>query len=92
LSVNLFNPPQREAYRVKVMEMRNSMTDSAIAEILKITKTAAQRAASLQRMMDILGITDPYLPIADPPEGNAKFRRHKHARYRFEPSPHAGQF
>ena len=68
------------------------MTEREIAHKLGITKTAVQRAAALQRKMDELGLTDPYIPVTEPPEDLTKMRRHKHKRYRFEPLPDAGEF
>ena len=56
-----------------------------IADELGITQPAVQYAAVLQRVMDRLGITDPYLPVNEPPEDYAKLRRHKHRRFKFEP-------
>ena len=52
---------------------------------LGLTVTAAQRAASLQRLMDQLGLTDPYVLIKEPPADYAKLRRHLHPRYCFQP-------
>jgi hypothetical protein len=58
-----------------------------VAEKLGITKTAAQDAAALDREMKALGLTDPYLPLQEPPQNLAKFRRHLHSRYNFAPLP-----
>ena len=41
--------------------------------------------------MDELGITDPYLPVTKPPDDYTKLRRHKHARYHFEPLASASE-
>jgi site-specific DNA recombinase len=91
VSVDLFNPPQREAYRERVVEGRKRKTERLVAEVLGITITAAQRAFALQRIMDELGIRDPYLPVEEPPDDLPKLRRHKHKRYRFEPLEEAGE-
>lgn len=57
-----------------------------------ITKTAAQRAAKLQWMMEgAQGLIDPYVPVTEPPANSQKLRRHFHPRYRFDPLPDAGQ-
>lgn len=96
LTVDLFDSPQRNAYREVVVEMRqanagdNNQTVKEIAESLGITDTAVQYAMALQRQMDSLGITDPYIPITEPP-GTGKLIRHKHPRYQFNPLPHAGE-
>ena len=55
-----------------------------------VTVTAAQHASALQRLMDDLGITDPYIPVWEPPEDGLKLRRHRHPRYKFEPLDDAG--
>jgi hypothetical protein len=86
LVVDLFQAPQREAYRFPVMQLTsNGLSQHEIAWELDITQTAVQRAAALSRSMDKLGVADPYLPLTAPPDDYAKLRRHKHPRYRFEP-------
>ncbi len=92
LTVDLFESPQREQYRQQVVAMRKSgMAERQVARELGITATAAQRAAALQRRMNELGVTDPYVSITEPPEDIPKMRRHKHKRYRFTPLDHAGE-
>jgi hypothetical protein len=86
LIVDLFELPQREAYREQVVALRaQGLSEHKVARRLGITVTAAQRAAALARRMQELGITDPYLPIQEPPADYGKLRRHRHPRYRFEP-------
>ncbi|HEV3343314.1 MAG TPA: recombinase family protein [Pirellulales bacterium] len=100
LTVDLFDPPQREKYRQRVMAMKagkntedgRRVTERTIAAQLGITQTAVQRAVALARMMDRLALTDPYVPVTSPPQDCTKMRRHKHRRYRFEPLPDAGSF
>jgi DNA invertase Pin-like site-specific DNA recombinase len=88
--VDLFDPPQREMYRERVVVLRaEGLSERQVAKQLGITVTAAQRAAALDRQMNQLGITDPYLAVAEPPTDYGKLRRHRHSRYRFEPS-HGG--
>lgn len=97
--VDLFDAPQREMYRHEVVSLRESenpetgrrYTEAEVARKLGITKTAAQYGAALQRQMDAMGIQDPYQPVSEPPDDYSKLRRHKHARYSFEPLPGAGQ-
>ncbi len=86
LTVDLFEPPQRERFRERVVALRASgLTERQVAAKLRITSTAAQRAAALQRMMDEQGLTDPYMLVKEPPADFKRLRRHLHRRYRFEP-------
>lgn len=86
LIVDLFDLPQRVKYREAVIQMRVAgMTERQVAAALGITHTAAQRAASLDRLMKRENLEDPYLELTSPPEDSGKLRRHKHPRYRFEP-------
>jgi hypothetical protein len=81
-------PPQRVAFREQVLALRaEGKTERQVAEELGITITAAQRAAKLDRLMKEQGLSDPYQPIHEPPADNAKYRRHLHPRYCFEPLP-----
>lgn len=92
LVVDLFDPPQREAIRKELVALRaGGMTQLKAAQRLGVTHTAAQRAAALQRQMDRLGLTDPYVPVLSPPDDYKMLRRHKHRRYRFEPLDDAQQ-
>ena len=80
--------PQRAAYRERVIALRaEHRTEREVAAALGLTVTAAQRAASLDRLMEELGIADPYIPMTEPPAEEGRMRRHKHARFRFEPGP-----
>jgi hypothetical protein len=90
LQVDLFDPPQREKYRRQIGELRRAgATEREAAGKLGLTITAAQRAAGLQRKMDELGLSDPYVLVTEPPE-DTRLRRHRHARYQFEPLDNAG--
>jgi DNA invertase Pin-like site-specific DNA recombinase len=90
LVVDLFDAPQREAYRFPVLELiANGLKQREIARELDITQTAVQRAAALARKMQALGITDPYLPLTSPPKDYERLGRYKHRRYQFEPLPDA---
>jgi DNA invertase Pin-like site-specific DNA recombinase len=85
LEVDLFDPPQREKYRERVLALRaEGLTERQVAARLGITQPAVQAAAALARAMEKGGLTDPYVPVLAPPEDNAKLRRHRHPRYRFE--------
>ena len=99
LDVDLFEPCQRAAHRERIVALRATTnpetnkryTEAEAARLVGITKTAAQRAAALQRKMDELGISDPYLPVLEPTENMGKIRRHQHKRYSFEPLESAGE-
>jgi hypothetical protein len=92
LTVDLFDPPQRELFRQRVLKARaEGKTERAVATEFGITVTAAQKAAVLQRRMDELGISDPYIPVTQPPAGSRKMCRHLHRAYRFEPLNGAGE-
>ena len=99
LTVDLFTPCQRAAFRERIVALRVTInpetgrkyTEVEAARMVGITKTAAQKAAALQRKMNQLGLSDPFLPVREPPEDCIKLRRHKHERYSFEPLEGAGQ-
>jgi hypothetical protein len=86
LTVDLFDSPQRAAFRKEVVALRASgMTEREVAAKLCLTITAAQRAMSLHRLMIERGVNDPYELVTAPPVDSVRIRRHKHPRYRFEP-------
>jgi hypothetical protein len=88
MTVNLFDLPQREEFRSKVVSLRqDKTTEHETAKALGITITAAQRAMALQRLMDERAAIDPYVLVTAPPEGSTKLRRHQHPRYQFQPLP-----
>jgi site-specific DNA recombinase len=88
LVVDLFDMPQRAAFRGRVIALRaNGLTERQVAAELGLTVAAAQRAAALDRLMTQKGLADPYVPLTEPPADQARMRRHKHARFRFEPGP-----
>lgn len=83
--IDLFDPPQRERHRSEVVRMRQlGMTEREIAQQLRITVTACQRAAALQRLMDERQVTDPYQLVTDITELPGRLRRHLHPRFRQE--------
>jgi site-specific DNA recombinase len=89
LTVDLFDKPERERVRPAVITSMqiSGMTYKVLASQLRTHASVAQRAAQIQRLMESAGVTDPYLPIRTPIEGNAKYGRHRHPRFRFEPLP-----
>jgi site-specific DNA recombinase len=85
-TIDLFDPPQRAVFRKQVSALRASgLSERAAAAELGITVTAAQAAIKLQRRMDVLNISDPYVLVGEPPVDCSKLRRHLHPDYRFEP-------
>ena len=44
------------------------------------TVIAAQRAMALNRLKQEAGASDPYRPLDSPPDGDGRFRRHRHPR------------
>lgn len=86
LTVDLFDPPQRVAFREQVVRLRlQGETEQAAAAQLGVTVTAAQRAASLNRLMEANGTDDAYRLLTSPPDGEGKCCRHLHTRYVFQP-------
>jgi hypothetical protein len=87
--VDLFDLPQRLAYLRRYLEVARQHPHKSLKQIahdhLKITATAVQRIAALARRMAEQDIEDPYQPLAKPPDDYPRLRRHKNARYRFEP-------
>lgn len=88
ITVNLFEPIQRDRFReVVVMMQQAGMKQRDIAYELEITHPAVQYAMRLQHRMEDQGSLDPYVRVTAPPDDLTKLRRHKHRRYRFEPVP-----
>lgn len=86
VTVDLFDPPQRVAFRERVAALRAAgQTERAAAAACGLTLTAAQRAMALHRLMQSAGVTDAYRLLTAPPADGEKCRRHRHARYRFDP-------
>ncbi len=87
--VDLFDLPQREAFRTEATALiASGKNQREAAKILGITSTAVQRAQALDKKMKELGITDPYIKLNEPPPENSKIKRHKHSRYEFNPVEH----
>lgn len=85
LVVDLFDPPQRIAFRNDVLQLRGlGMPEREVARLLGITQTAVQRAAALHRKMLSIGVSDPFEQLLDAPD-SGRLRRHKHPRYQFRP-------
>ena len=52
-----------------------------------MTQPAVQYAAALSREMARRGLSDPYVPLTEPPDDQNRLRRHRHPRFRFVPKP-----
>ena len=86
LVVDLFDPPEREAFREPVTALvANGLTQRDIAWELGISQAAVQHAAALAQSLRQLGANDAYAPLEAPPDDYKKLRRHRHRRYRFLP-------
>jgi DNA invertase Pin-like site-specific DNA recombinase len=86
LVVDLFDPPEREAFRGPVTELAaNGLKQRDIAWELGISQAAVQHAAALAKRLQQAGARDSYVPLVAPPEDYKKLRRHRHRRYQFEP-------
>jgi hypothetical protein len=86
--VDLFDPPQREAYRARIVALRAAgQTERQVAAALNLTVTAAQRGMALHRMMQEQGRSDAYEYLREPVDGKHRNTRHKHHRYQFQPLP-----
>src|SRR5207248_11243930 len=68
LVVDLFDPPQREQVRLDAVSLTaQGLKQRDIAKRLHVTLPAVQRAIKLHKRMQELGITDPYVPVTEPP-------------------------
>jgi len=88
LTLDLFEPPQRERIREEAVRLTaQGLNQREIAEQLreKPTQTAMQRALVLQRKMCERGLDMPFVPMMEPPQDYPKLRRHLNRKYKFEP-------
>jgi len=88
VTIDLFEPPQRERIRKEVVQLTAEGYDqreiaARIGE--KPTQTAVQRALTLDRAMRAAGLDDPYITVLEPPSDYSKLRRHHNHKYRFRP-------
>jgi site-specific DNA recombinase len=87
VTIDLFEPPQRERIREQAVQFAaDGLGPKAIAQRIseRPTTTAVQNALALQRKMEELGLTSPYVTMLKPPEDYPKLRRHKNGKYRFK--------
>jgi hypothetical protein len=88
LWVDLFDPPRRVKLREQIVALRAAgRTERQAAEALGVQQPTVQRAMALTRLMAARGLADPYEPLAGPPDGDHKMRRHRHPRYHFDALP-----
>ncbi len=88
VTVDLFEPPQRERIREESIRLEAAGREQRqIAEQLRErpTQTAVFNALTLHRQMISQGLTSPYPIVHEPPDDYKKLRRHKTRRYRFTP-------
>ena len=89
ISIDLFEPPQRERFRRQIEETYQTEEPTPkerdIAARLGITQPAVQRAKKLTRLMAKRSLTDPYVRIDAAPANVIKWKRHEHPRYAFSP-------
>lgn len=86
LIVDLFDLPQRVKFLGPVMELTPQLKEREIAARLGIKQPAVQYAKKLFRVMQELGLDDPYVRLNEPPtKGKTRMRRHRHPRYEFQP-------
>jgi hypothetical protein len=87
VTIDLFEPPQRERVRADAVRLNDGKRSHAqIADLIpeKPTTTAVYRALKLQRTMLEQGLTNPFVLVEKPEDGDS-LSRHKNPRYVFEP-------
>lgn len=88
ITVDLFEPTQRDRFREIVVMLREAgLKERDVAFELGITQPAVQYAMKLHRRVQALELPEPYVPVTDPPADLTKLRRHLHPRYEFRPLP-----
>lgn len=88
VTIDLFDPPQRELIRQESVRLASQgLTHKQIAARLpgKPTSTAVYKALQLDRKMKSLKLGSPYINILEPPAEYTKLRRHKNPKYHFAP-------
>ncbi|MCE9556545.1 MAG: recombinase family protein [Planctomycetes bacterium] len=90
ITLDLFEPPQRERIRADVVRLTaEGIHQREIASRLpgSVTQAAVSKAMCLDRQMRNLGLESPYVLLAEPPADYLKLRRHQNSNYRFESLP-----
>lgn len=86
LTVDLFDPPQREQIREAAVALAAQGLDvPAISRQMKVTQTAVRKPLALQRRMRSIGSSTSYQVLLEPPDDYPKLRRHKNRKYQFVP-------
>ena len=86
VSLDLFDPPQREQIREEAVRLSaDGMTQRDIAKALGVTQPAVSNALALDRLMRERGLDTPYLLQSEPPTDFPKLRRHQNPSDHFEP-------
>jgi DNA invertase Pin-like site-specific DNA recombinase len=86
--VDLFDMPAREKLRPQIVKLkREGYQHRQIATMLGTYAQTVYLALKLQLELESLGITDPVLPLIEPPANDNKWRRHRHVRFQFKPLP-----
>lgn len=88
VTLDLFEPPQRERIRresaalaaagVKQRDIARQLSEPA-------TQAAVQKAIASHKQLMAAGLESPYGFVDEPPDDYPKLRRHKNAKYCFEP-------
>ena len=89
LTLDLFEPPQRERIRETVVHLASTgMRQYEIINHLpeKVTLPAIQNALALDRLMREQGLVTPYVVVLEPPPDCSKLRRHINPKYAFNMS------
>jgi site-specific DNA recombinase len=87
LTVDLFDPPLREAIRAKAVRLTaEGLKLRRVAMELGLSQPPVTRALRLDRLMRKRGLDSPYEILTGPPEDYRKLRRYDKPKYRFEPA------
>ncbi len=87
LTLDLFEPPQRELIRSEAVKLSaTGLEQREIARRLEgnPTQTAVWNAFQLHQQMLEQGLSSPYLFLEEPPDDYKKLRRHKNKKYSFQ--------
>ena len=96
LTLDLFEPPQRERIRPRAARLADEgLALKRIARVIceddstreSPTSTAVHNALKLNQRMRELGLETPCVPLLEPPDDYRKLRRHRSPKYQFRPVP-----
>lgn len=88
LTLDLFEPPQRERIRAEAVGLAGQgLEQREVARRLpeRPRQATVHKALALDREMRARGLTAPYVLVAEPPADYAKLCRYRNPRFRFEP-------